>query len=197
MRYASYAFFSFVLLASSCGSPGRENNGMIVTHDGRWVTETAEVARDEFAHRAATRAGEAAGAGWTAQVAIAVLPILHAVQADEFGWQTLPITMTLIPPAGTQVDPSARERAIAEIYKIALYRVPRSSAVVITTVVLDAGSPPPGSTSYTSVAGDTLAGIAQAFYGSTQSWRVIADANPRLATGPLLTGSVLVIPPKP
>ncbi len=197
MRLSSFLLCSVVLLLSSCASPGRQNNSMIMTQDGRLVTETAEVARDEFAKRAATHAGEAAGPGWTAQVAIDVLPTLHAVQADEFGWQNLPIALTLIPPAGSPADPAARERAIASVRDFARYRVQRSTAVTITTAVLDAGTPPPGSTSYTSVAGDTLAGIAQAFYGSAQPWRLIADANPRLPAGALPAGTVLVIPPKP
>ncbi len=60
-----------------------------------------------------------------------------------------------------------------------------------------AATPRPASspvTSYTAQAGDTWADLSQAFYGSAQHWRRLADAN---QGGELTAGRQIVIPPKP
>ena len=182
-----------LLLLASCAGSGGPSNGLIVTRDGRLVAETAEVARDELASSLAVKAAEAAGKQWKATTTIAELPVLHAVTADEFGWQTMSVTLTLVPPPAA-ADPAARSRAEEAVRTGARYRVRRSTDIAITTTVLEAGTPAPGSSTYTVVAGDTWTGIANAFYGSTQQWRVIADANPATELKP---GTELIIPPKP
>jgi len=60
-----------------------------------------------------------------------------------------------------------------------------------------AASHPTTSRTYTVQAGDTLADLSTAFYGSAQHWRTIRDANPGSADGALRPGQFLVIPPLP
>lgn len=182
--------FAAILLLSACT---RDSTGYVTTHDGRLVAETAEVSRDEFAHRAAARAADAAGPGWKAKVTIRELPLRDEVKADEWGWKSLPIDLALTAPAGAVTDGVAM-RAEEAVRTIAIYRVRRSTDIAFTTRIQDASEPPPGSTRYTAVAGDTWAGISTAFYGTSQHWRVIADANPGIEVAP---GADLVIPPKP
>lgn len=50
-----------------------------------------------------------------------------------------------------------------------------------------------GNTFYTVQAGDTLQGIAQAFYGDSNLWYLIADAN---GTSTVTAGSVILVPAK-
>lgn len=184
---------SLLTLAGCAGSGGRDN-GMIVTHDGRVVSETAEVARDELAYVLTGRATEAAGAGYHAVITITVLPELDAVRADEFGWKDLPIQLQLVPPRGATGIPDAQQRAEAIVLSTVALRVPRRSAAHLTTTVTETGAPLPGSQTYVTVAGDTLAGISTAFYGAPKHWRAIADANPGIDQT-LPVGTSLVIPP--
>ena len=55
----------------------------------------------------------------------------------------------------------------------------------------------PGELRYTVQAGDSLAELSVAFYGTPDHWRRIADANPGTAGGLLKPGTVIVIPAKP
>lgn len=55
----------------------------------------------------------------------------------------------------------------------------------------------PGELRYTVQAGDSLAELSVAFYGTPDHWRRIADANPGTAGGQLKPGTVIVIPAKP
>jgi nucleoid-associated protein YgaU len=50
---------------------------------------------------------------------------------------------------------------------------------------------------YAVQAGDTLADISMAFYGTTQHWRVIVNANPGIDPATMAVGTILKIPPKP
>lgn len=58
-------------------------------------------------------------------------------------------------------------------------------------------APASGPRTYTVQAGDTLADISSAFYGSPQHWRRIQAANPGLDAGALKPGTVLAIPAAP
>jgi LysM repeat protein len=54
-----------------------------------------------------------------------------------------------------------------------------------------------GGSTYQVQAGDTLAAISTAFYGTPQHWRRIADANPGVDPARLAPGMSLAIPPAP
>ena len=180
-----------LILLSSCAP---NTTGYVMTRDRGLVAETAEVSRDEFARRLSDRAATAAGKDWIASATIRELPLRDEVKADEWGWKTLSIDLVLTPPRGASTA-GAAARAEEAVREAAVYRVHRSSDIAIHSIVRDPAAPIPGSTRYTTVAGDTLAGISTAFYGTSQHWRLIADANPGL--GALTPGTELVIPPKP
>lgn len=176
---------------------GGDAPGMIVTRDGRMTAETAEVSRDELTYRLGLRAADAAGKGWNAKVAIRELPKLNETKADEWGWSTMTIILDLFPPAGSAADPAALARAESAIRDAAIYRVRRQTDIHFTSTLATAGAVTPGTVSYTTVAGDTFAGISTAFYGTPQHWRRIADANPQVDAAQMTPGTVLSIPPKP
>lgn len=79
--------------------------------------------------------------------------------------------------------------------------------LVITTRVESASMPvagvpvPPATPlpagSYVVQAGDTLAQISAAFYGTTQHWKRILEANPGLDAAALRVGQTIIIPPAP
>jgi hypothetical protein len=54
-----------------------------------------------------------------------------------------------------------------------------------------------GSRTYTVQAGDTLAIISSVFYGTSERWRLIVQANPGLDAAHLVPGMVITIPPAP
>jgi hypothetical protein len=175
----------------------RDANGMVITHDGRMVSETPDVARDELAWRLGQRAADAAGTGWHAVVTIDEAPTLHAVKADEFGWKTMTVHVTLVPPVGGVVTDAIQAKAESAVRDGVNPRIRSLSALELTLTALKAGTPAPGSQSYTTVAGDTWVGISIAFYGSAQHWRLIADANPGIDGAHMMAGTTLIIPPKP
>lgn len=169
-------------------------NGLIITHDGRTVADTAEVARDEMLYVLKKRTSEAAGAGWKTNVEIAELPQFEVVRAEEWGWKAITITLTLVPAASDARAAEGVERATAAARQAVEFRVRNHADIAITSSLLAASAAAPGSMHYTAVAGDTLAGISTAFYGSSQHWRLIADANLGMEVAP---GVELIIPPKP
>ena len=112
-----------LLLVVGCADKGtRPTNGLVMTHDGRWVTETAEIALSEFAYQLGQKAAAAAGPGWQAKAEIREIPVLNAVNADEFGWPKMTVVLTLAAPAGGTADPAAQSRAEAEIRRRARYK---------------------------------------------------------------------------
>lgn len=183
-----------ILATVGCGS----GNGYVLTRDGRMVAETPAVAAEEFAHRLAARAADAAGPGWQATASIRETPVLHQVRADEYGWSAMTVDVVLVPPAiGVQASADIVRRVEAAVRDAAGWRVARAKDVQVVTAQKAATAPPPGSQSYTTVAGDTWAGISTAFYGTPQHWRRIADANPGIDGASLPAGTVVVLPPKP
>ncbi len=187
-----------LLLVVGCAEKGdRPTNGLVMTHDGRWLTETGEIAQSEFAYQLGQKAAAAAGPGWQAKAEIREMPVLNAVNADEFGWPKMTVVLTLAAPAGGKADPAAQSRAEAEIRSRARYKTARASDITIQTTAIASAAELPGAQKYTTVAGDTFAAISTAFYGTSQHWRVIADANPGIDGAGLAPGTVLIIPAKP
>jgi nucleoid-associated protein YgaU len=187
-----------LLFIVGCADKGaRPTNGLVMTHDERWVTETAEIAQSEFAYQLGQKAAAAAGPGWQAKAEIRELPVLHAVNADEFGWAKMTVVVTLAAPAGGKIDGEAQSRAEAEIRSRARYKTARASDITVQTTTIASAAELPGAQKYTTVAGDTFAAISTAFYGTSQHWRVIADANPGIDGAGLTPGTVLIIPAKP
>ena len=186
------AIFSLV-----CGCTNDRTEGLITTHDGRLVQGTADVVASELGYKWSNRAADAAGPNWKATLAVAGDPEFELIHEGEWGWRHMPLTLTLAPPANTPLDPATRTsiaaRAEAAIRSVAIFRVRRPDDITCTTTILDAQLALPGSQTYTVVKGDTWTGIANAFYGTTQNWRQIADANPATELTPDTT---ITIPPK-
>lgn len=182
-----------------CSCMQDRTEGLITTYDGKFVVGTAEAVTDDLTHRWAAQARDAAGPEWGAVVTIHGTPAYSLVQPDEFGWSQMQLDLVLSPPRGAPVEgnAAAAERAAAELKSVANYRIALGAVPQITTTVLKTGELPPGATVYTVVEGDTLATISAAFYGTTQFWRRIADANRGVAPGDLKAGIELVIPAKP
>ena len=191
-------FLGFLAIFSIlCGCTNDRSEGLITTHDGRLVSGTADVIASELGYKWANRASDAAGPNWKATLAVAGDPEFELVHEGEWGWRHMPLTLTLAPPANTPLDPATRTsvaaRAEAAVKSVAIFRVRRSDDITCTTTILDAQQALPGSQTYTVVKGDTWTGIANAFYGTTQNWRQIADANPATELTP---GITITIPPK-
>ena len=74
---------------------------------------------------------------------------------------------------------------------------PASATAPAAAPVDEAKRPAAGASTYVVQAGDTLALISTAFYGTPQHWRRIADANPSLDPAQLAPGTALTIPPAP
>ena len=185
------------LTLALCSCTNDRTEGLITTYDGRFVVGTAEVVTDDLSHRWAALAREAAGENWGAVVTIHGPPVFNLVTPDEFGWPGMELDLVLTPPRGATDIPAATERAVTELHNVAMYRVQLGKEPQIDYVVMKAGELPPGATLYTTVAGDTMASISAAFYGSTQYWRRVSDANRGVEIGDLKPGIELVIPPKP
>lgn len=185
------------LTLALCSCTNDRSEGLITTYDGRFVVGTAEVVTDDLSHRWAALARDAAGENWGAVVTIHGTPIFNLVAADEFGWATLKLDMVLTPPRGATDIAAATDRAVRELHNAAMYRVQLGSKPQIDCTVMKSGELPAGATLYTTVAGDTMASISAAFYGTTQYWRRVADANRGVAIGELTAGIELIIPPKP
>lgn len=120
---------------------------------------------------------------------------------DE-GWYydhlTLAVTLSAL-PSGIDADAIAarlRQRlgpsmwAGTENLVITTRVEPAAPATPATTV-------PPAAGTYVIQAGDTLAQISAAFYGTTQHWKRILAANPGLDPAGLQVGQTIAIPPAP
>lgn len=200
MRLPPSLLLPLVLLPLAlCSCMQDRTEGLITTYDGKFVVGTAEAVTDDLTHRWAAQARDAAGPDWGAVVTIHGTPVFSLVQPDEFGWPQMQLDLVLTPPRGTpgESTAAAAERAAAELKSLANYRIVLGAVPQVATTVLKAGELPAGATLYTVVEGDTLATISAAFYGSTQYWRRIADANLGVAAGDLKAGVELVIPAKP
>lgn len=197
MRLPLLVLSCALLTGALCSCTNDRTEGLITTYDGHFVVGTAEVVSDDLSHRWAALARDSAGENWGATVTIHGTPEFNLVKPEEFGWRTLPIDLVLVPPRGVTGEDAAVQRATAAVKSAANYRVQLGHEPQITTSVMKTGELPPGATLYTTVAGDTMASIAAAFYGSTQYWRRVADANRGVEIGDLKPGIELVIPAKP
>lgn len=94
-------------------------------------------------------------------------------------------------PLASQVPASPQRPALLS---------PVASPSAVATSAAPRSSPAAGSQTYTVQAGDTLAKIAQQFYGDSTQWRPIYDANKdAIGDNPdaLKLGMQLTIPPAP
>jgi len=184
----------FLILLAGCGE-GRQ--GIIITGDGSLASNTAE--------RAKTRAEEAIAKDllrFQATVVIAQLPRWRdesRVRDEGWYWDMVQVDVTVPSP----LTPAERD-TVSEMTKrsIAGAVIGGSSSLLVVIHHTAVATKPTVTPSipvrhYSVQTGDTLADISMAFYGTTQLWRVIVDANPGIDPATMSVGTDLIIPPKP
>jgi len=186
------ALLAFTLLFAGCSDGAR---GYVLDDQGGGP-DTPERARSRTERHLAQALAQA---GIAAEVSIAPTPIWRAPQrrADP-GWyfSTVTATISAAPQHAAQATTIAQEHLRARMLGNA------APDIVMVTAATAAPAPPaatptPGNQTYVIQAGDTLAAISAAFYGSVQPWRRILDANPGLDAAALPVGQSIVIPAAP
>ncbi|MBA3709878.1 MAG: LysM peptidoglycan-binding domain-containing protein [Planctomycetes bacterium] len=192
-----------LICATGCGD-GRAA-GMIITGDGRMMANTGENTRDEAVRTIVSQLAPRLAPHWRITAAIAELPEYIEDPRGEVGgdwrWRHATVAIGLIGDTQAPLPVSAAdiESAVTDYLRPKVIRAQDHLSVVVHSVESAASqSPAPASTgarTYTIAAGDTLADISAAFYGTSQHWRRIAEANPGLDPGQLVPGTSIVIPP--
>jgi hypothetical protein len=199
------------LLIAGCGT-GR---GFNVDADGRVVDNTAEAAREHAVGNLSARLRRDLGRHCRADVAIAELPLY--VTGDRrleegWYWRRATVTVHVVEDGAGKAD--IDDEAIATTVRARMREAVRSGDDDKVTVsvrhIVDGerfaelrplAAPPRAATvgkrTYAVQAGDTLADVSLAFYGSTRHWRAILAANPWLDPEMMKPGDVLVIPEQP
>lgn len=213
--------FTFLFIMSAC-SDGRWAPGYLITEDGETLSNTAENKRALTIATMIRKLDKDLAPHWRTEISIAELPRYERGADDERGggwmWSVATVTITLL--GDGKAEPRVDETQIAKAVTDYLYRQverPRQNLKVTTTRVVDAARladkppkvvsdkpaesvdkppvpPAPATRTYIVQAGDTWAELSQAFYGSSQHWRHLSDAN---LGGELSAGRTIVIPPKP
>lgn len=196
--------------------------GFIITDDGRALALTPENMRSEQERSLTIRIEETLGKEWRAWVKIAENPYRTE---DTFGnedWRYKKATVTVELLSAEELAAERKAQVVAAVRKAMGRQVDRRDENLVTTVTsrkpsevappaapVAAAQPaaapavatpapaadPTKPRSYVVQAGDTLALISSAFYGSSQHWRRILDANPGAEN--LTPGMKLVIPAAP
>jgi nucleoid-associated protein YgaU len=210
------------LLIAACG---RFAPGFIVTEDGRTIANSDENNRQLVVDNIRTQLDQQLGGHWRTAVSLPELPTYSEggfdARSDNDGWQWSKATLTVELVGDGTVPLPMKEEAlrtvVTDYMKRKVYRPGTNLTVTVSSTTdatrfanLGLAAHASAATANPSVnnsganqrryvvqAGDTLADISAAFYGSAQHWRLIRDANPGLDAGELKAGMPLVIPPKP
>jgi hypothetical protein len=158
---------------------------------------TVTVASVTDAARFAARGGATPPAPPAAPVATAPLP--PPAQPAPPPAQPAPAPLPEPPAAAPPAPASSQPAAAVTVAPPAAPPRPAPAAPAPALGIPPAGERvlAPGELRYTVQAGDSLAELSVAFYGTPDHWRRIADANPGTAGGQLRPGTVIVIPAKP
>jgi hypothetical protein len=182
------------------------SRGIVITGEGKFGANTARTQREILAERLKVAIEDDLGPGWRIGVRVDELPVWIESRSSEDGdwrWERITMAIEIAPTAGgalpeakrAELEAGARDYLMGKLVK----REPGRLALTVTVPAVSAPAQPPvahnpGERSYVVQAGDTLADISTAFYGSPQHWRAIAAANPGAADGGLQPGVRLVIP---
>ena len=191
--------------ACSPGPEGTRGSGMVLTSDGRMISNTDVNERAETVRHLVGDLNQAIAPDWTSAVVIDELPTWVAGSSDgdgEWRWPRITALITLT-PTGSGDLPLAPETLRAAVED---YLVKKSKAVTVTITSQErkaASQAPeaiartPGAAAprtYTVQAGDTLADVSTVCLGAPERWREIVAANPGLDPAKLVPGQVLTIP---
>lgn len=218
MRLILFALSTLFLMCGCTGGTWRP--GYIITSDGEMLSNTDENMRAVTLGNIVRDLDAQLGGHWRVEAAIAELPTYSGSDdTRDSGWMWAKATTSITLIGDGAGEPPLSEGQINGMVRDYLWSKverPHRNLIVTTTRVVDAArfaarpvkpgaaekaaapakTDPPSTTPrrYTAQAGDTWADLSQAFYGSTQHWRLIADAN---QGGDLTAGREIVIPPKP
>lgn len=211
MRRAHLALALACLLALACAGCGEgETRGILIT-DGFVGVNSDINQRKLAADTIRTSLDTDLAPHWHSNVAIAELPIWEDGLREMDGswaWKAATVTVELVGDGSGQPCPLSDAEIQDAIRTYFAKRLVRKAPAGACTVTVSRSQPaalaaPPapvpatGPRSYTVQAGDTLADISSAFYGSPQHWRRIQAANPGVDAGALRPGTVLAIPAAP
>ncbi|HYE07949.1 MAG TPA: LysM peptidoglycan-binding domain-containing protein [Planctomycetota bacterium] len=201
---------------------GCDGAGVVRSADGQWLTQSAASTTAVTQRAIADSLAGDLGPHWRA--AVAITPDPERDVDGEYRWSRAEVRVALVGDGQTPLPEP--EQAIADGVRRYMARKVDNAAKNLVVAVASAtdatrfarlapsaadaaAAPPPrpastpaaaapaSRASYVIQAGDTLAAISAAFYGSTQHWRRIADANPGLDPGALVVGATIAIPPGP
>lgn len=209
-----------LLILCSCGD-GRWAPGYLIDDDGQTLSNTDENYRAMTVDTIIRELDAQLGGHWRVEAAIAELPrYTGSDDGRNTGWMWPKATATVTLVGDGMGEPRLSEAQVTKAVSDYLYhKVEKAhrNLSVTTTRVVDAARfaarpapatkspanetvekpavpPTPATRRYVIQAGDTWADLSQAFYGSSQHWRHLSDAN---QGGDLNVGRVIVIPPKP
>ncbi len=211
MRTATALFFTAGLLAAlgGCGDE-RSAPGMVITSDGRFLSNSATTAQGEAERSITTSLEEALGRTWTVATTIKELPNYreNAVGGGEWVWESCTADVVLTGPGASPLPADEIKAGVVKYLKKKMRHgeAPLAVMVKIQTAAVAApavpavpatspvSTPAVGPRTYKIQPGDTLADISTLHFGSTERWRDILAANPGVTADHLVPGQVLVIP---
>ena len=207
-----------LLLLCACGD-GRWAPGYLITADGTTLSNTDENYRAITIDTIVKELNAQLGEHWRVEANISELPRYEGSDdGRNTGWRWAKATTSMTLLGDGIGEPPLSEAQVTKAVSDYLYnKVEKAhrNLSVTTTRVVDAGrfaakpaptlkpdetvvkpavSSAPAIRNYVVQAGDTWADLSQAFYGDSQHWRHLSDAN---HGGELTTGRKIVIPPKP
>lgn len=213
-----------LLIALTACDNSRWAPGYLIGEDGETLSNTDENKRTLTIRTMVSQLDQALGQHWRTEISIAELPKFERGSDDDrtasstsgWVWPKATVAVTLLGDGAGEPAISDAEitKAITDYLYKQVERPSRNLTVAITRVV-DAArfaatppsttkptevptvakpASPPGTKRYVVQAGDTWAELSQAFYGSAQLWRHLAEAN---QSSELTPGREILIPPKP
>lgn len=211
-------FAATLLCLCACGD-GRWAPGYLITNDGETLSNTDVNKRALTISTINSQLDQQLGGHWRCETTIEELPKYQSDGdrgSSAWMWPKATVSVVLIGDgmgeptlSNDQVTTAVRDYLFQQVEK------PHRNLIVTTTRVVDSArfqakaqpastelekpvarpaTPPTGTKRYIVQAGDTWADLSQAFYGTTQHWRHIADANQQVELTP---GREIVIPVKP
>jgi hypothetical protein len=208
-----------LLFLSACGD-GRWAPGYLVTNEGETLSNTDENKRTLTIRTITSQLDQQLGGHWRSETTIAELPKYESAsdRGDSSGWMWPKATVSVVLIGDGMGEPAlSTEQVTTAVRDYLFHQVekPHRNLTVTTMRVVDAArfsakvqpaktdadapvtkpaTGPAGAKRYIVQAGDTWADLSHAFYGTTQHWRHIADANQQVELTP---GREIVIPVKP
>ena len=203
--------FTFSLLSVVLSACGRWAPGYIITQDGTMLSNSDVNYRDVTVQTIRSELDKQLGEHWRTQIDLPELPVYESDDRQIYSsWMWKKITMTVTLVGDDTMPPTISEKEIQDEILDFMYQKmyhPKKNLTVIIIKKVDVTqlamlkqpmTPAKPDASqvrhYTIQAGDTWADLSQAFYGSTQHWRLLSEAN---QGGDLPVGRVLLIPVKP